>query len=29
MFLTTAVLSITTMPVILPRFVQERPGPAV
>jgi len=29
MFLTTAILSITTMPVILPRFVQERPGPAV
>ena len=28
-FLTTAILSITTIPVILPRFVQERPGPAV
>lgn len=27
MFLATAALSITTMPVILPRFVQERPGP--
>ncbi|MDZ7710391.1 MAG: MFS transporter [Roseovarius sp.] len=29
MFLTAAALSATTMPVILPRFVQERPGPAV
>jgi predicted MFS family arabinose efflux permease len=29
MFLGTAVLSITTMPVIQPRLVQERPGPAV
>lgn len=29
MFLATAALSIATLPVILPRFVQERPGPAV
>jgi predicted MFS family arabinose efflux permease len=29
MFLSAAALSITTLPVILPRFVQERPGPAV
>ncbi|MEI4232917.1 MFS transporter [Roseovarius sp. D22-M7] len=28
MFLTTAALSLTTLPVILPRFVKERPGPA-
>ena len=28
MFLATALLSVTTLPVILPRFVQERPGPA-
>jgi predicted MFS family arabinose efflux permease len=28
MFLGTALLSATTLPVILPRFVQERPGPA-
>ena len=29
MFLTAAALSATTMPVILPRLIQERPGPAV
>jgi len=29
MFLATAALSITTLPVILPQLVQERPGPAV
>ena len=29
MFLVAAALSVTTLPVILPRFVQERPGPAV
>jgi predicted MFS family arabinose efflux permease len=28
MFLATAALSLSTLPVILPRFVQERPGPA-